>query len=170
MVEVVALTDRLIVRTWADEDAEPLAAIGADPDVVRYLGGAPWSIADARSMIALFREIGDTLGVTTWALEDRESGSLVGHCGFARTNAEFLRPEIVEIGWTLDRRRWGEGLATESARALMPRALELFDPWRIVSKCHVENVASERVMQRLGLRRAGTVRRSGDYTVIYRLP
>ena len=51
MVETVALTDRLAVRTWADDDVEPLAAIGAEPDVVRFLGGVPWSVADARSMI-----------------------------------------------------------------------------------------------------------------------
>jgi RimJ/RimL family protein N-acetyltransferase len=170
VVEIVAVTDRLVVRTWADEDVEALAVIGADPDVVRYLGGVPWSVADARSMIERSREIGDSLGVTSWALQDRRSGSLVGHCGFARTNAPCLRPEIIEIGWTLDRRRWGEGLATEAAKSVMPRALQLFERWRIVSKCQVENVASERVMQRLGLRRAGTIRRSTDCNVVYRLP
>ena len=170
VVEIVALTDRLVVRTWADEDVDALAAIGADPDVVRYLGGVPWSVADARSMIERYREIGDSLGVTAWALEDRRSGSLVGHCGFARTNAPCLRPEIVEIGWMLDRRRWREGLATEAARAVMPRALQRFERWRILSKCQVENVASERVMQRLGLRRAGTIRRAGDCNVVYRFP
>jgi RimJ/RimL family protein N-acetyltransferase len=170
VVETVALTDRLVVRTWADEDAAALVVIGSDPEVVRYLGGVPWSPADARSMIERYREIGDSLGVTSWALEDRRRGSLVGHCGFARTNAPCFRPEIVEIGWTLDRRRWGEGLATEAAKAVMPRALQLFEPWRIVSKCQVENIASERVMQRLGLRRAGTIRRAADNNVVYRLP
>jgi RimJ/RimL family protein N-acetyltransferase len=170
VVEPVALTDRLVIRSWVDEDVEPLAAIAADPAVVRFLGGVPWSIADARSMIALFREIDDSLGVTTWALEDRQTGALIGHCGFARTNAAYLRPGIVEIGWTLERGRWGEGLATEAAKAVMPLALGLFDRRRIASKCHIENVASERVMQRLGFRRAGTVCRPGDYTVVYRLP
>jgi RimJ/RimL family protein N-acetyltransferase len=94
----------------------------------------------------------------------------VGYCGFARTNAPWLRLGIIEIGWLLDRRRWGEGLATEGARAVLPLAVARFQPWRIVSKCNLENVASEAVMRRLGLKRAGVVRRPQDFTVVYRLP
>ena len=144
--------------------------MGLDTEVVRYLGGSPWSINDAAEQISLFRSIQESLGVTTWAAEDRTTGALLGYCGFARTNATWLRPGIIEIGWLLDRHRWGEGLATEAANAVLPLGLARVEPWRIVSKCHVENVASEGVMRRLGLKRAGVVRRPQDFTVMYRLP
>ena len=96
-----------------------------------------------------------------WALEDRGSGTLVGYCGFAPTNAACLRPDLIEIGWALDRHRWGEGLATEAAVGVMPVGLDLFGPGRIVAKCHIDNSASERVMRRVGLRRGDAASEGG---------
>jgi RimJ/RimL family protein N-acetyltransferase len=166
----LATTPRLRVRAWRADDAPSLAALGSDVEVVRYLGGVPWSVDDATRLISSWEEIDQSLGVTTWACEDRASGVLVGYCGFARTNAAWLRSDIVEIGWLVARDRWGEGLATEAAEAVLPLGLARFPPSRIVSKCDVRNAASERVMRKLGLRRAGVVRRPQDLTVVYRVP
>ena len=166
---IVLTTSRLRVRDWTADDATALSQLTVDDDVVRFLAGRPWSPTDARAMIDTWREIADGLGVATWAIEALD-GTLVGYCGFARTNADWLRSDTVEIGWLLGRRYWGRGLATEAARAVLALGLRHIEARRIASKCHIANHASERVMQRLGMRKVGVVRRTTDLTVVYRLP
>ena len=161
-------TARLIIRRWLDRDAEPLAAMGADVEFVRYLQGRPWTLDDAVGMIATCRATEATLGLTLWALETRADGALVGYCGFGRTNAACVRPDAIEMGWGIGRPWWGQGLATEAAAAVLPLAFGRYTDAVVVAKCHADNVASERVMQRIGLRRAGLVRYLEWPTTIYR--
>ena len=166
---VIATTERLIVRQWQDEDAQPLEAIGADLEFVRFLHGRPWTMTDAVDMIATCRRVEGAIGATLWALEDRQNGALVGYCGFGVTNAACVRTDLIEIGWGVERSRWRQGLATEAAREVIPLGLRRFDRWRLMAKCHADNTASERVMRRIGLHRAGLVRYLGDPTLIYRM-
>ncbi|MFC6022061.1 GNAT family N-acetyltransferase [Plantactinospora solaniradicis] len=147
-------TDRLTLRGWRDDDLDALAAMNADPEVMRYIMDG--SVRDRRQsaeglqkMIANWEERGYGL----FAVEVRETGLLIGWAGL--TVPDFL-PEVmpaVEIGWRLDRGSWGYGYATEAATAAMrfgflDRGLE-----RIISVRHVENVRSARVMEKLGLSR-----------------
>jgi RimJ/RimL family protein N-acetyltransferase len=168
-VAVIATTERLIVRQWQDEDAQPLAAIGTDLEFVRFLQGRPWTIVDAVDMIATCRTVEGAIGVTLWALADRRDGALLGYCGFGVTNAACVRTDLIEIGWGVEHSRWGQGLATEAGRELIPLAVRRFETWRLIAKCHADNIASERVMRRIGLHRAGLVRYLGDPTLIYRM-
>ena len=130
MTSTVARSERLVLRGWDDADVGDLAAIGT-PEVVRYLGGKPWTEATGRESINLFRSIGETLVVTTWAVELRSTGELIGTCGYARTNVDWLRRDyVVEIGWTLGRPWWGRGLASEAARAALGLAMpEYVNRW-----------------------------------------
>lgn len=154
----------------ADSDVEPLARIGT-ADVVRYLGGKPWTTTTARDSIALWRQIDSRPGLTTWAVCERVAGELIGTCGFAGTNMPWLRFDIViEIGWTFGSDWWGQGLATEAASAALEIGLGRYPRERFLSKCHIENSASERVMERIGMRRIGVVQ--GTFavpTVLHRL-
>lgn len=167
-VAVVVETLRVRLREWHEDDATLLQAICADPEVVRYLEGRPWTA----EMTAIFLDDMLTRRVLgapeTWAVEDPASGDLIGWCGFARTNAPWMRYDVViEIGWTLARSSWGRGLATEAATAALD--LDLFDRSRIISKCHADNTRSEAVMQRIGMRRVGQVRARRDCgTTLYR--
>ena len=168
---VVAESERLVLRRWNDQDAEDLAVLGTT-EVVRFLGGVPWDRNRTREAIALYREIEQSLGLTTWAVTLRADGRLVGSCGYARTNVAWLRQDlVVEIGWTLGRQWWGRGLATEAASAVLPLADEGIGRRRIVSKCALENTRSEAVMHRIGMRRVGVVRGIwASPTVICRFP
>jgi RimJ/RimL family protein N-acetyltransferase len=166
----VAVTERLYLDGFRDDDALALSRLGT-AEVTRYLSGEAWTISSTQASISLWRDIEAGLGLTTWALRLRDSGELIGSCGFAGTNAVWLRSEaVIEIGWTLGRAWWGRGLATEAARAAMSKGLSKYPPDHFVSKCHVENHASERVMQRIGMRRVGIVQGSWPApTVLYRL-
>ena len=166
----VAVTERLTLRCWVAEDAPPYFALFQSPDVTRYFTQWPQSISDAEATILEMNEWDVAPGLTTWAVVLTSTGALIGSCGFARTNAPWLLPECVEIGWLLGRSWWGRGLATEAAAAALHRGIGVVEPRRIVSKCDSDNVASERVMMRIGMRRAGTISRDGGSTVVYRLP
>ena len=158
MSSVIAETARLVLEDWTDHDVEPLAALGT-ADVVRFLGGEPWTASTARESMQRWRQIEERLGLTTWAVRLRENGQLIGTCGFAGTNVPWLRVDVVvEIGWTLGRAWWGRGLATEAAVGALAVGLARYSRERIVSKCHIDNVASERVMHRIGMSRVGVVR------------
>jgi ribosomal-protein-alanine N-acetyltransferase len=167
-VVVIARTERLILRTWRDDDAQPLAEMGSDEEFVRYLQGRIWTIEDAVDMISTCRVVEDSIGATLWALEDRDDGALVGYCGLGVTNATCVRADLIEIGWGIERSRWGQGLATEAALEVLALARRLFGSWPLIAKCHAGNAASERVMVRIGLRRVGGVRYLEYPTHIYR--
>lgn len=167
-VAIVAETPRIRLREWRRDDAVALHVICGDLDVVRYLEGRPWSAEMAAHFLddmLTRRELG---APETWAVEDSATRELIGWCGFARTNAPWMRNDfVIEIGWTLARACWGMGLATDAAKAAL--GLELFDPSRIISKCHAENLRSEAVMQRIGMHRVGQVHARRDCeTTLYR--
>jgi len=129
-VGVIAQTERLRVRRWRDEDAQPLAEIGGDAEFVRYLQGRPWTLDDAVGMISNCRVVEKSIGATLWALEDRRSGALVGYCGLGLTNAARVRADLIEIGWGVERSRWGQGLASEAATEVLAYGTQLFDRCR----------------------------------------
>lgn len=153
---------------WLPEDAEAYFSICDHNEVARFYGWRPGGLAEVEELLVDLngREAG--LGVTTWAVAWRDSGELIGSCGYARTNAAWMSSHVVEIGWLIDFRLWGTGLASEAGRAALGIGEERLDPSRIVSKCDVRNVRSEKVMQRIGLRRAGVVARGDSSTVVYR--
>ncbi len=146
-------TERLVLRRWREADVAPLAAINADPEVVRWIGDG--SVADeARTAAAVvdWERQWDERGFGLFAVELRDTGELAGFTGLA---VPAFLPEImpaVEIGWRLGRAHWGRGLATEAARAVLHHAFTVQGHDRIVSVHQVGNVASERIMQKLGMR------------------
>lgn len=146
------LTPRLRLRPWRDDDLEPLAAMYADPEVMRYIGDGSVRTRDETAVgLARMRAEWDERGHGMFAVELRESGELTGWTG---TTVPGFLPEVlpaVEIGWRFARRFWGRGLATEAARAALGHAFDTVGLERIVSICNVDNAASEGVMRKLGM-------------------
>jgi RimJ/RimL family protein N-acetyltransferase len=146
-------TRRLLLRGWRDEDLDPLAAMDADPRVMRFIGdGSTRTREQTAGLIPRLRRQWRDRGFGLFAVEDRESGELAGWVGL--TVPDFL-PEIlpaVEIGWRLRPAYWGRGLATEAAREVMAFGFTQARLDRIVSICHVDHHASARVMTKLGMR------------------
>ena len=148
MVELT--TERLLLRQWRDDDLDALAAIDADPEVMRWIGdGSVRDRTQTQAAIERFRAAWADRGYGHFAAQ--EQGVLVGWVGLAVPT--FL-PEIlpaVEIGWRLSRSAWGRGLATEGAQAVLAFAFDDVGLDRVVSVCHAQNAASERVMTKLGM-------------------
>jgi RimJ/RimL family protein N-acetyltransferase len=145
-------TPRLILRRWREEDVAPMAAINADPEVMRWIrDGSVRDEQQTRDGIRAWESEWETQGFGLFAVEVRSTGELAGFTGLSVPN---FMPEIlpaVEVGWRLGRSHWGQGLATEAAEAAVRFGFEERGLERIVSTTQVGNHASERIMTKLGM-------------------
>jgi RimJ/RimL family protein N-acetyltransferase len=144
----ILTTDRLTLRGWREDDLAPYAAITADPDVMRFMGG-PVGADDAWRQIALFTGHWELRGHGFWVVE--REGAMIGRVGLWRPHGW---PGL-EVGWLLAREAWGYGYATEAARASVEHAWRTTGVPRLISLIAPENHASARVAQRLGMQAEG---------------
>lgn len=136
-----------MLRGWQETDFETHAAMTADADVMRYLGGV-LDRAQSWRQLALHTGHWALRGYGNWAVEHEADGVLLGRCG-------LWNPEGwpgLEVGWKLARHAWGQGYATEAAGAAMSWAWTVLDAERLISIIHPDNAPSIRVAERLGLR------------------
>lgn len=154
MVRVVAQTERLKLRTWDDEGQAEFVRVTNTPAVMRWLGGvaSPELMAAA---IERIRGFDRDHGHTFWLVERKADKAILGFCGLKRVNApgaEHLHGAF-EIGWRLREDAWGKGFASEAARRCMDLAFEDFGASFVVALTVAGNLASQKVMARLGMRR-----------------
>ncbi len=105
-----------------------------------------------------------SLGWSFWAVEELDTGSLIGDCGLQPL--EHRGPEV-ELGYDFHPRVWGRGLATEAARAVMTQAFIVFGIERVVAVVKPDNAASQRVLEKAGLRPSGTREAYGESMLLY---
>jgi RimJ/RimL family protein N-acetyltransferase len=106
-------------------------------------------------------------GYTLWVWRELDSGDLVGQVGLQPTEVEG--EPAVEVGWSVAPDRWGEGFATEAARASVAWGFERRGLAEIVSFAMVENTASLRVMEKLEMTYEREFLRAGLPPALYRL-
>ena len=156
-------TERLILRMWREADFEAYARICADPEVMRYLGGKPYTRLEAWRHMAYLVGHWHLRGYGHWAVEEKASRRLIGRLG-------LQNPEGwpgFEIGWTLARESWGKGYATEGARRALEYAFTEMGRGHVISLIHPENRASIRVAERLGEKVEGKTEVLGIDVLIY---
>jgi RimJ/RimL family protein N-acetyltransferase len=141
-------TERLHLREMTWDDAEPLAALNGDPEVMRYLGG-PIGREASDEYIVRSLESWKRHGFGKFTMADRSTQQFVGWVSLGCGHPAL--PDDVEIGWRLAARCWGQGLATEGTRAVLAAAFDVLGLDRIVAIADSRNVASIAVMQRLGM-------------------
>ena len=144
---LICQTSRLLVREFTMDDLEPLTAMHLDPEVCRFIGlRTPEQTRNGLiEWIAAYR----SLGFANWAVVLRETGQLIGRCGM--TPEEYEGISEPELGWTFARAHWGFGYATEAAAAVMKYWFEVLKSHRIISLIDPQNVASQRVAERIGM-------------------
>jgi RimJ/RimL family protein N-acetyltransferase len=149
------LTERLRLHPPMLEDAASIfVRYAQDADVCRYVCWRP------------HRSIDDTVAILRQLVEGNDQGTRVAYLIRARGTDELLgsvggvvEGTKVQFGYVLARDAWGQGYATEAARAFVARAIELPGIWQIQAFCDVENKASARVLAKAGLSLEGTLRR-----------
>jgi ribosomal-protein-alanine N-acetyltransferase len=141
-------TSRLQFRRFTPDDLHALAAIRADPEVMKHISSRrPESVEEVETGLNKQLAHWDHHGFGRWALIDKGSGTLVGWCGLFHLE----NTDEVEIGYAFAREYWGKGLASEAARAAMKYGFEVLRLRRIVAVAWPENTASLRVMEKLGM-------------------
>ncbi len=153
MARVEALrTARLLLRDWRDDDLAPFAALNAHPEVTRYLP-APLSRAESDALALRIRRELLECGYGLWAVESPGEAPFLGFVGLAAPAFDAPFTPCVEVGWRLAWPFWGKGYATEAARAVLSHAFGPLGLREVVSFTTEANLASRRVMEKLGMRR-----------------
>lgn len=148
-------TDRLVLRRPTAADAPTiLEEYAQDPDVTRFLTWRPHSrIEETKAYLTRCQAGWDAGTELTWALTLSGEDPLIGMIG--------LRPRThtADIGYVLARRYWGRGLMPEAATAVVELALGRLAIQRVWAVCDVENHASARVLEKVGMEYEGVLRR-----------
>jgi RimJ/RimL family protein N-acetyltransferase len=158
-------TERLRLRPWRNGDVEPLAELFGDEQLARFIGGIT-SRRDTWRRLASFAGHWQLRGFGNWAVEEKTTGDFCGFCGLWFP-IEF--PEI-EAGWALLSNKHGKGFATEAAARARAFAFEDLKLPTLVSFIVAENLASQRVAQRLGAVPDGETEIQGKTVTIWRHP
>lgn len=164
-MKVVARTRRLLLREIADSDEEALGRWFADPATMTFYPSTR-DRKQTREWMAAQRACYAQLGYGLWAACDRASAALVGYCGLAQQEVESS-PEI-EVGYLIRRDLWGQGLASEAARAALRLARRRFGRARPVALIDPRNAASIRVAEKIGMRLEGETVKWGKTLRVYR--
>jgi ribosomal-protein-alanine N-acetyltransferase len=148
----VLLTPRLTLRGWRPEDRAPFAALNADPEVMRHLP-APLARAESDALVDRIEAHFGRHGFGLWAVEIVGVEPFVGYVGLAVPSFQAAFTPCVEIAWRLARTFWGQGYATEAARAAAHYGFETLRLPELLAFTVPGNVASRRVMEKLGMAR-----------------
>jgi ribosomal-protein-alanine N-acetyltransferase len=159
------VTARLQLRPLGPDDVDALAAVYMDPSVMRWIGDQ--TREDVAREIEQQVQHQRSLGWSVWAVEECDTGSLIGDCGLQPL--EHRGPEV-ELGYDFHPRVWGRGLATEAALAVMTAAFGPLGIERVVAVVKPDNTASQRVLEKAGLRPSGIREAYGDSMLLYEAP
>lgn len=149
-------TPRLTLRPFTMADLLPFHAILATPGVLQYFPeSTPPSVEQVQSMIERLQTHWERYGYGVWALEGRATGELIGRCGL------FYIPNTneTEVDYILASQQWGKGLATEAARVALRFGFENAQKEAIVGIVHPDNLASQHVLEKIGM----TLTRADNY-------
>lgn len=139
-------TTRLLLRQFTLNDLEELYRLYSDREIMRYIGLCSKTETEARLLSILKHWQTHDLGM--WAVIHKDHQKLIGRCGLI-----FLdNTSEVEIGYLLDKAYWCQGLATEAALAVLKYGFEIMQLKRIVAIAKPENIASRRVMEKIGMK------------------
>ena len=151
-------TDRMVLRQFGMDDVDELVALDSDPLVRRFVeDGESVGRAEAAETIEQWRrdyQRSDRFGF--WAAIDKVSGQFLGW--FHLRPSDAARPDVPELGYRLVSTAWGEGYATEGARAIIDKGFESPDVSQVVAETMAIHRASRRVMEKAGMRHVRTFR------------
>lgn len=166
----VLKTDRLILRPHRVEDFDVSAAMWADPDVVRYVTGAPST--RPLSWGRLLRYIGhwQALGFGYWVAEARDDGRFLGEVGFAdhRRDIEPSLNGIPEAGWVFATAAQGQGYGSEAVQRMHQWADEAKGWGETVCLFDPEHTLSQYLARKVGYRTSGKAVLHGETTLVMR--
>jgi RimJ/RimL family protein N-acetyltransferase len=156
-------TSRLYSREWQDHDAADCARIYAKPQVMQFIPGGVWTPERTASIIARFKERTAQSGLPIYPIIEKTTDTIMGHAGLGRVEAT----EKTEVFYVLDDAYWGKGYAREAADAFLEVAFSRLALERVFALTFPENVRSQAVMRKLGMKPDGHAFHFGVHLVQY---
>jgi ribosomal-protein-alanine N-acetyltransferase len=149
MQEIIIETPRLLLRNFRQEDAVGFYALNNDPEVLRYTGDEAFrNVEEAAQFIAHYHHY-QQYGYGRWAVVHKQDDAFIGFCGLK------YHPEVeaTDLGFRLMRDYWGQGLATEAARACVGYSFQSLQLPKLIGRVEQPNLASIRVLEKMGMQR-----------------
>lgn len=154
---IVLETERLLFREHEPGDLDAFCAMEADPEVRRYVGGAPRTREEAERKFRNAHLKHANARLALWATIFKPDRYYIGYCGlYPNFGTHGPIPHEATLAFYLAREYWGRGLATEAGRAFVDLGLGRLKLARIVATVEVGNAASLRVLDKLGFALTGT--------------
>jgi RimJ/RimL family protein N-acetyltransferase len=161
-------TKRLILKVPQLSDLENLIGLRTDPEVMRYWGGLGQEfgtglihkIDDITLQLNQAQDYFDTYGLGFFCAFEKKSGNFIGQAGLFHLSFNTKQSNI-ELGYRLHKKYWGRGYATELAIALIEWGLNTVKLAKIIAGVHPGNKRSQRVLEKAGMIRQGTVNQNG---------
>jgi RimJ/RimL family protein N-acetyltransferase len=147
-------TERLYIRELLQDDDEGMFEMDRDPEVHRYIAQAPVkTIEETREVIAFIQKQYAEHGIGRWAVIEKKSGNFIGWTGF-KLMKEYANGRInhYDFGYRLTRSAWGQGIATEAARASLQYGIAQLKLTPVFAMTDVDNTASRNVLEKIGFR------------------
>lgn len=147
---IVAETERLILRRLTMDDLPAMETVGCDPEVMKYSDGVLQPAGVKHLLNDTIRNQYGKHGFGPWAVVVRKDGAVAGYCGLSR-ELDRCGDDEGELGYRLARAYWGNGYATEAARAAIDAGFAMFGLARVVAIVDPANTASVAVLGKLGM-------------------
>ncbi|HEY0072589.1 MAG TPA: GNAT family protein [Abditibacteriaceae bacterium] len=167
-------TARLLLRAARPADDAALFDYARDPEVARFTTWEPHvCLTDAQQFLARVLDDYRVGKIGYWAIEHQGDQKLIGAVGLAgklvsaETPPQFIHARA-ELAYVLARPYWNQGLMTEAAREVLQFGFAQWNLNRIEARCLVENIASARVMEKLGMNFEGTLRQQMHIKGVFR--
>jgi len=158
-------TERLYLREMTIEDAENAYLLNIDPEVLQFTGDEPFeSIEKAKQFLESYDHY-KKYGFGRWAVILKSNHEFIGFCGLKYTKEE----DEFDIGFRLVKKHWNKGFATEAAKACIDLGLSKFNMKEIVGRVMKDNLASIRVLEKLGLSFHQSTVTDGYEELIYKI-
>lgn len=146
---MILRTQRLTLEPWEAEDWVDFRPIATDPEVLRYINyGVPWTDEQIQEFVNRQIRFYEARAMSRWKM--KEGDRVIGFCGANLMNVDGVHE--LELGWWVARDRWGQGFATEAARAALADLETRCYIGRVISIIHVDNLKSQAVAARLGMK------------------
>ncbi len=165
MTQVILQTDRLYLREMTEDDAAHIFQLNSNPNVVRYVG-EPTLSSEEEALHILHTHVFPqykAYRVGRWAVILKETSAFIGWCGL-----KFLADEQeYDLGYRFMEEHWGNGYATEAARAVLEYGRKHLAGARIAGRAMVDNRASIHVLEKTGMRLEGYSQEHGGTAAVY---
>jgi RimJ/RimL family protein N-acetyltransferase len=162
-------TGRLRLRAHRADDHAECTAIWSNPEVVRHIGGRPFTAEEVWKRLLQYVGLWSLLGYGYWAVEEKATGRYIGDIGFADFKRD-LQPSLegmLEFGWVLAPHAHGKGYASEAVAAAMAWAEQHRPTLRAVCIIDPANLPSIRVAQKAGFKRWQETSYHGSPTIVF---